>query len=144
MDWKNNQGSTVLLLSLLMVFSMLVVTMTASVLVQNGLKMGRTQEHSTQAYFAAEAGAEQLLWEWFMQSYDPSATCIVGGCIVFDAGCNFTSCDNDCANSNKLCTLSNGTTFRIQYLQAVPTMQFQISGAYNDGMARRNIELDLN
>ena len=63
---KNNQGSTMLLMTILVLASILTISLSLSAIVVNGLKMGVNQVHSTKAFFAAEAGAERILWERMM------------------------------------------------------------------------------
>jgi len=58
---RNNNGSA-LLLAILILSGMMGATIVASSIIDTGIKMGKTQFDSTKAYFAAEAGAEQLLW----------------------------------------------------------------------------------
>jgi hypothetical protein len=60
--FKNNHG-TALFMSLMILSGVLIVSLGAAGLVMSGIKQGRTQTHSTKAYFAAEAGAERALWE---------------------------------------------------------------------------------
>jgi hypothetical protein len=58
----NNRG-TALFLALMILTGVLIVSLGAASLISSGLKQSRTQTHSTKAYFAAEAGAERVLWE---------------------------------------------------------------------------------
>jgi len=58
---RNNNGSA-LLLAILILSGMMGATIVASSIIDTGIKMGKTQFDSTKAYFAAEAGAERLLW----------------------------------------------------------------------------------
>lgn len=61
---KNNQhGSTLLVLSMMVLAFILIMALGASAIVRNGLLMGRNQVESTKAFFAAEAGSERILWE---------------------------------------------------------------------------------
>jgi hypothetical protein len=60
---KNQTGAVAILISVLIMTAILTVTMAASSIIQNGIIMGKTQVHSTKAYFAAEAGLERLLYE---------------------------------------------------------------------------------
>jgi len=57
------KGSAVMLVLFILVGVMIVVFGGASVII-SGLKMGALQSQSTKAYFAAEAGAEKLLYEF--------------------------------------------------------------------------------
>lgn len=66
---KNNDG-TALLLTLLILTSILVVALGAANLIIPGIRMSRTQEQSTKAFFAAEGGAERALWELRKNFYE--------------------------------------------------------------------------
>ena len=52
-----------LILTMFILAGMLVVAMGSAYVVVLGIKAGGIQSQSTKAYFAAEAGAEKLLWE---------------------------------------------------------------------------------
>lgn len=58
---KNKKGGTILIMTLLMLSSILVVALSVSDIVNIGLRINQNQVYSTKAYFAAEAGAEQIL-----------------------------------------------------------------------------------
>ena len=58
-----NQKGTALFLTLIILSSVLIVSLGAADLATSGIKQGRTQAYSIKAYFAAEAGAERVLWE---------------------------------------------------------------------------------
>jgi len=60
---KNKQGSTALLMTMLILFAIFTVTLAVSDVILNNLKVGRGQADSTKAFFAAEAGAERILYE---------------------------------------------------------------------------------
>ncbi len=75
--FKDNRG-TVLLMTMLILISMLTVVLGAANLVMSGIKMSGAQERSTMAYFAAEAGAERILWEIRQNDFD------VNGCNIGD------------------------------------------------------------
>ncbi len=59
---KNKRGSA-LLLSLLLITSIIVIAMGGSSLALSGIRMAGVQSQSVKAYFAAEAGAEELLYK---------------------------------------------------------------------------------
>lgn len=61
--FKNQRGGTALLLTLMVMGSVLFVVLAVSDVVRNGLIASQSQVHSTKAYFAAESGAERILWE---------------------------------------------------------------------------------
>jgi len=60
---SNNKG-TALLMTILILNSILVVSLSAAKIVVSGVKMSGTQFRSTKAYFAGEAGAERVLYEF--------------------------------------------------------------------------------
>lgn len=71
---KNKKGSA-LLLTLLVITSIIVIAMGGSTLALSGIKMAGVQSQSVKAYFAAEAGAEELLYKTRKeQSIDLSAS----------------------------------------------------------------------
>jgi hypothetical protein len=75
---RNNRGGTILLLTVLILTSVLTITLVSSDIIRNGLLAGRSQVNSTKAYFAAEAGAERILYDIRNNGFD------VGGCNFFD------------------------------------------------------------
>jgi len=90
---RNRRGSA-LILTMFIMAGMLVVAMGGAYVVLLGIKAGGIQAQSTKAYFAAEAGAERLLWEirWndFLASggYDPDPeAAIINGNLT--AGLNY-------------------------------------------------------
>jgi hypothetical protein len=58
------RAGTALLMTILILNSILLVSLAAAKLIVTGVKEGGTQSRSTKAYFAAEAGAERLLYEY--------------------------------------------------------------------------------
>jgi len=52
-----------LILTMFILASMLIVGLSGSYVVLLGIKAGKIQANSLHSYFAAEAGAERLLWE---------------------------------------------------------------------------------
>ncbi len=60
---KKNQKGSALLLSLLLITSIIVIAMGGSSLALSGIRMAGVQSQSVKAYFAAEAGAEELLYK---------------------------------------------------------------------------------
>ena len=145
---KNNRGATGILLTMLILSSVLVVTLTISEIVRTGLIMGRTQIHSTKAFFASEAGAERLLWEIRKDSLDPTPTglnCDPTGdyfCFLIATG-DINSCNDPCpALEIETQTLSNGADYNLIYEYDVgpPATTILTSyGSYDD--VRRAVEL---
>lgn len=59
---KNNQEGSILLLTLFILTFVVVTVLGGATLALTSTQMASVQSHSTKAYFAAEAGAEQLLY----------------------------------------------------------------------------------
>jgi len=57
------QSGSALVLTMFIMAGMLIVAMSGAYVVFLGIKAGGIQAQSTKAYYAAEAGAERLLWE---------------------------------------------------------------------------------
>ncbi len=60
-DKKNKPGS-ILLLTLLVLSFVIVIVLGGASMALSGIQMASIQSHSTKAYYAAEAGAEELLY----------------------------------------------------------------------------------
>jgi len=80
---KNKKGSTAILLTMMVLISIFSVTLITSSIINNNIKMGRDQVHSTKAFFAAESGAEKVLWEARVNNFNFSG-CPVGQYVNFD------------------------------------------------------------
>jgi hypothetical protein len=106
---KNMKGSTVLLMTMIVLGCALMVVLPASEIVRNGIMASKNQFDSTKAYFAAEAGAERILWE-IRNNY-----CVTNGdsqCFIFVDG---SSCaKSDCTNAATSHLLSNSTNYRVK------------------------------
>lgn len=120
---KNNDG-TILLMTFLILVSILTATIGAASIMVAGIRMGGTQARSTKAYYAAEAGAERILWEIRKNSYDIASDCCAAGCYVAfsDPDPSISSidsyigaCDNDLDDFNETQVLSNGSIYIIKY-----------------------------
>ncbi len=106
---KNKKG-TALLMTILILNSVLIVALAASRIVIVGVKMSGTQERSTKAYFAAEAGGERALWEWRKNGYTfPSAT--TSEDVFVDTLGNNSSYDVDYASSSNVATFTCNGSF---------------------------------
>lgn len=57
------QSGSALALTMFILAGMLVVALSGSYIILVGIKAAGVQSQSTKAYFAAEGGAERLLWE---------------------------------------------------------------------------------
>jgi hypothetical protein len=60
----SNKKGTALLMTVLILNSILIVSLAIAQIVFSGVKMGNKEALSTKAYFAAETGAERVLWEF--------------------------------------------------------------------------------
>jgi len=149
---KNQKGATLILLVVLILSSVILVSLISGDLVQNGLKMSRTQAHSAKAFFASEAGAEKVLNDIWKQKkeLDEDSNCLscsgVGDkYICFDNSndCNIdfsggppynNACSDSC--SENICNLSNDTSFKIKYdcvsLSDMATSTYQSIGNYKN------------
>lgn len=63
-----------LILTMFIMAGMLLVAMGGAYVVLLGIKAGGIQAQSTKAYYAAEAGAERMLWELRYNGYVPEVT----------------------------------------------------------------------
>lgn len=100
---------------------MLIALGGASVVIA-GLKMGGIQSQSTRAYFAAEAGAERLLYD-FRKTSQFETTVLVGTDNVFGTT-----------------TLSNGSSYIVNYDHFAPII-FTSIGTYEN--TKRSVELNF-
>ena len=126
--FKNNQG-TVLFMTMLILTGMLVVVLGAANLVTQGIKMSGGQERSTIAYFAAEAGAERILWEIRNNSFNFGG-CSVGNYIDFDI-INIPPNSATCDFSEHSYILSNNALYSVVYSSNSP-ITFTSSGVFSD------------
>lgn len=106
---QDNRGIA-LMMALLILTSILVVSLGAADLVMSGLKMSGTQERSTIAYFAAEAGIERVLWEIRKNGFD------ISGCdTTTNKYVDFSASPAVCGNSEDVKTLSNNSSYSVEY-----------------------------
>jgi Tfp pilus assembly protein PilX len=147
---KNNQGGTILLITLLVLASILLITMMSADIIQNGIQVSRTQLYSTKAFYAAESGAELILWEARKKSPQLSTSCTSDfpgftDMICFDKDDRIIAdtnnpCQNPCNSDplDKTVTLSNDSTFDITYTRdetAIPPFSTLTSrGHFEDSM----------
>ena len=119
---KNNEG-TALLMTLMILASVLTMVLGASGVITQGIIMNRTQERSTKAYFAAEAGAERSLWKIRKSEFDYSGCADSGQCLDFE----LNTC-NDCAAA--VYSLSNNAAYNVEYSSSTPSMNLSSLGKY--------------
>lgn len=130
----NQKGATIIMITILVMTSILAVGLSLSNIVVNGLKASRTQANATQAYFAAEAGAERILWEIRKDAFDP-----------WDSGCNnvnqyintnFDGCVGTFPPPMNSLTIAD---FYIRYGTTTPTTTLSNFGLYKG--TRRSVQL---
>ena len=118
---NNQQGGTILLLTVLMITATLVVTLTASDIIRTGILISRERHDSTKAYFAAEAGAERILWELRYNGMNPGAGGLncnpLGDYFCFDdTSGDIVSCNDPCPGGEiASTTLDNNAFYTIWY-----------------------------
>lgn len=108
-----------LILTMFILAGMMIVAFTGSYIVLVGIRSSGVQYQSTQAYFAAEAGAEQLLYKLRRMELileDTSETAILSG------------------------TFSSGANFQVFYINRDPIVCHSI-GEYQK--TKRNVELKI-
>ena len=138
---KNQKGGTAILLVLLIMSSFLVVTLAMSDLVINGFRMDKTQLESTKSYFAAEAGAERILYEIRKLGFDVTiGPCVNGDYIDYSPG----NCDvNDCCTvAEFLYPLSNGSEYKTVYSFDAPTTTLSSIGIFDDVQRKVEVRYD--
>ena len=112
---KSQQGS-ILLVTVLVLSSILMISLAASSLVLANVAMNRNQEWSAGAYFAAEAGAEKIIYETWQNGVVllSLGSCTGdGSCLKFSAG-QPSDCGS-CSDNDTKYTLPNNAYFQIKY-----------------------------
>lgn len=117
-----------MLITVLILTSILAVAFGAANLVVSGIKMSGAQERSTAAYFAAEAGAERVLWEIHYNSF---AGCNLGEYVKFAVA---ATCDTNPNPEN----LSNNSSYSVFYKSTAPLAITSTGGFAN---VKRIVEL---
>ncbi len=67
---KYPQSGTALIMTVLILNVVMLISLSAAQVINSGIKMSGTQARSTKAYFAAESGIEDVLWQWRKNSWD--------------------------------------------------------------------------
>lgn len=112
---------TALLMTILILNAIIVVSLAAAKLITGGVKMSGIQSRSTKAYFAAESGAERVLWEWRNNGW------------TIPPG-------NNGANNLFSATLLNASTYQVDKATSTSVI-FQSQGSFNE--LQRTVELEL-
>lgn len=133
------------MMTLLIMTSTLVVTLGTAALVTQGLLLYRTQKYSTAAYFAAETGAERILYEDRKNGFDfkrwNGTDCVSGDYIVFTTakcGLDRYACCRLPSYASYKTALGNGYYF-ITYNADAAEIILSITGNYAD--TKRSLEI---
>jgi len=119
---KFNRSGSALLLTMFIMAGMLVAALGGAYVVLLGIKSGGIQAQSTKAYFAAESGAERLLWEMRKNSY------------VYGAVSTTTSIFSDDG------TFSSAASYDVYFIDW-PPLTFKSIGDYLN--TRRSVEIRM-
>ncbi len=120
---KIKTSGSALMLTLFILSAVMLIVIGGATTIASGLKMGRIQAYSTRAYFAAEAGAERLLYE-------------------VRKGSSFDDLTNT-GQSNVFgtTTLSMGSEYTVNYDSFLPEIIFTSIGGYRG--TKRSVEVDF-
>ncbi len=129
-------------MTLIILSGVLIVSLGASDLVTSGTKQGRTQAYSTKAYFAAEAGAERVLWEIRKNNFvflnASNQECQTNDYINFDN--DNTPPNTAYCGGEQINTLLNGATYSVVFKSAGASATTTAAiGGYHD--ANRSVEI---
>jgi hypothetical protein len=127
----NERGGTTIFMTMIILSAILVVSLSASSMILNGMKYNKTRYDSTKAFYAAETGAEQIMWEIRKNNRTPIP--IDGGdyyncqddntdlsaeyCFNDENDDTIVSCEDDCVSSGLVNNqkLTNESTFKIDF-----------------------------
>lgn len=131
----NNEKGTALFMTMMVLTGVLTVSLSVASIVMSDIIMSRTQTNSTKAYFAAEAGAERILYLARKESFLSGASCTgLTTCVDFTAK-DCVSCDDAGAKNN----LTNGSSYKVEYFFTAPNVNIVSAGTYSG--ARRSVEI---
>lgn len=146
---KNQKGGTILMITVLVLSSILMITLVVNDVSRSNVVMSWEQFHSAKAFYAAEAGAEKMMWNIRKNNLDPG----VGDAADFCPDPSSKFCFNalvdgdinDCVASIGVCgiesaqKLSNDAIYSISFEYAAPTTTLLSLGSF--GEINRVIEL---
>ena len=110
---KNKRG-TALFLALMILSGALIASLGAASLIVSSVKQAQTQVYSTNAYYAAEAGAERVLWE-IRKNGANLDSCNIDDYINFDNDNIPPLLSSVVCGSEQLNSLSNGASYSVQF-----------------------------
>jgi Tfp pilus assembly protein PilX len=93
---NTNKAGTALLMTILILNSILLITMASAKLIISSVRESGVQVKSTKAFFAAEAGAERVLYEY--------RKVVAGSCYTTINTCHFTA------------NLSGGSSYKVDWI----------------------------
>lgn len=123
----NNKGS-LLLITVLILASMLTISLGVASIITSGLVQGRTQANSTKAYFAAESGGEQVLWEIRKNFFEPELVCSTTLGTIYVKFPEASSPTSTCVSTVQNYSLSNGSNYNITFTSSSPYIIMNING----------------
>lgn len=118
---KDLKGSA-LIFTMFIMAGMLIVAMSGAYLIFTGILASGVQSQSTKAYFAAEAGAERILWDY--RKADAAAGGSASQGSILRAG-----------------TLGDGITFRVYYTPQSTLHNYTSIGSFNN--IKRSVEVSF-
>jgi hypothetical protein len=138
---KNKKGGTMILITVMILTAITTVTLVAGEIITNGLIIGRNQVYSTIAYYAAEAGAERILYSmrYGAPGFDISS-CANNDCVDFTVPPEI--CSNDCVSSDVEVELDNHAKYKIEYTKVIPSDVLNCQGVYSG--LKRVVQLFFN
>lgn len=134
---KREKGSTIIMLTMVILTAILTVVLTSSEIVKNNLAADRLQLNSTKAYYSAESAAERILWQ---VRYKTDISCTSeNDCIEF-TGAETTDCDaTNCVFANTISPALTDYKFYIKYNISGSDKKLTCYGNYKE--ARRAVQI---
>ena len=124
---KKNKKGTALFMALMILSGALIVSLGAASLIVSSVKQAQMQVYSTNAYYAAESGAERLLWEIRKNGADLS-----------DCGGTFLNIDFDlipvqCVDGKRSYSLPDGeASYKVSYISGGSATTTVSVGSFKD------------
>lgn len=131
----NNKKGTALFMTMMVLTGILTISLSVASIVMSDIVMSRTQTHSTKAYFAAEAGAERILYLARKESFLSGSSCDDPIICVNFATKKCVSCDDTSAKND----LTNGSSYKVEYFFTALNVSIMSAGVYSG--ARRSVEI---
>lgn len=145
---QSQKGSVAIMSTMMMLFAILLIVTMFSNIVNMSIRISKEQLDSTKTYYAAEAGAEKILWEARKNKLIEDGILSTTDCEVCYDNSNVllglvkTPAANGCASScggANVQNLASGTSYTIDYDYEVGTTTLTIKGFYEN--VRRTIDI---